>query len=174
MYHRYYVTPDVLIPRKSSECIVSAALEALSHQRTLHVRDIHPTCTILDLGTGSGCLLLSIIKQWNMDLLYDDIYGVGVDVSEAALEIANKNAHSLGLQSHSTWINHSYYELNSIMNHIYMSVKSSSHILYNTTNIYQDGFDVIVCNPPYSAIYEVRYLYIYVHLYVYIMILFLR
>lgn len=76
---RYFrVTPDVLDPRPDTETLVEAALAV-------------PFSRVLDLGTGSGCILIS--------LLADRVQarGVGVDVSQAALEVARGNAEALGV-----------------------------------------------------------------------------
>lgn len=77
----FIVTPDVLIPRADSEATLLAALEA------------GPTPDrILDCGTGSGCLLLSLLAERTNAL------GVGIDRSEAALAVAARNADALGLR----------------------------------------------------------------------------
>ena len=76
------VTPDVLIPRPDSETLIEAAVD--------HFRDRLPT-TILDLGTGSGALLLAALDQW------PDAMGLGIDASAAALAVAQGNADRLGM-----------------------------------------------------------------------------
>ncbi len=79
------VTRDVLIPRPETELIVETAL------------GLHPAASrplrILDLGTGSGCILLALLSE----RLH--ARGVGVDISEAALEVARDNARRLALAS---------------------------------------------------------------------------
>ncbi len=79
----FQVGPAVLIPRPESETVVEAALAELSER--------HAASSILDLGTGSGCLLLALLSE------LPHATGLGVDVSRAALEIAEANAHRLGL-----------------------------------------------------------------------------
>ena len=77
---RFRVAPGVLVPRPETELLVEAALEGTSE-----------TGRILDLGTGSGCVLLSFLRErpgWT---------GVGVDVSETALGVARENAGALGV-----------------------------------------------------------------------------
>ena len=76
------VTADVLVPRPDSETLIA---EALAHfaQR--------PPETILDLGTGSGALLLAALSEW------PGARGLGIDRSAAALAVARGNAEALGL-----------------------------------------------------------------------------
>ena len=74
------VTPDVLIPRPDSETLIEAALAVVAR----------PPVTILDLGTGSGALLLAALSEWPA------ARGVGVDASAAALAVAQGNADQLG------------------------------------------------------------------------------
>lgn len=74
------VTPDVLIPRPDSETLIEAAVV---HFGTT------PVHTVLDLGTGSGALLLAALSQW------PSTTGVGVDISTAALAVAGANARQL-------------------------------------------------------------------------------
>jgi|JI10StandDraft_1071094.scaffolds.fasta_scaffold19631_2 release factor glutamine methyltransferase len=75
------VTPDVLIPRPDSETLIEAALAAFG--------DAAPQ-SILDLGTGSGALLLAALDCWPA------AFGVGVDRFEAAARVARGNAMRLG------------------------------------------------------------------------------
>jgi release factor glutamine methyltransferase len=77
------VTPAVLIPRPDSETLIEAAVE--------HFRGRAGPKRILDLGTGSGALLLAALAEW------PDATGVGIDRSGAALAIAEINAARLGM-----------------------------------------------------------------------------
>ena len=78
----FSVSQDVLIPRPDSECLIEAVLGAVS--RTGEMR-------ILDLGTGSGCLLCALLSE------LPAATGLGVDQSSAAVRIAQDNADNLGL-----------------------------------------------------------------------------
>ena len=109
----FIVTPDVLIPRPDSEALIEAALERAPQANR-----------VLDLGTGSGCLLLTAILELEAS------YGVGIDASPGALEIARRNAMSLGLAPDRTGF--------------------SLHD-WNAPG-WSEGlgtFDLILCNPPY-------------------------
>lgn len=77
---RFKVTPDVLIPRQDTETLVEEAM-----------RSLHDGMHILDMCTGSGCILLSLLKYSN------DCVGVGCDLSEKALLVAEENARELGI-----------------------------------------------------------------------------
>jgi release factor glutamine methyltransferase len=79
---RLLVTPDVLIPRPDSETLIEAALDWF--------RGRAPS-TILDLGTGSGALLLAALSEW------PKAWGLGIDRSPAALAVASANAKETGL-----------------------------------------------------------------------------
>ncbi|MBU3695094.1 MAG: peptide chain release factor N(5)-glutamine methyltransferase [Rhodocyclaceae bacterium] len=79
--HRFAVTPDVLIPRPDTETLVDAALALLPDGKAARV---------LDLGTGSGCVAISIA------LARPRAEVVGVDASSAALRVAQSNAEALG------------------------------------------------------------------------------
>jgi release factor glutamine methyltransferase len=77
-----HVSPAVLVPRPETELVVETALEALSP--TVSAR-------VLDLGVGSGAILLAILFEC------ERVTGVGVDISDAALAVAQRNAEALGL-----------------------------------------------------------------------------
>lgn len=108
----FVVTPDVLIPRADSESVVEAALNAAPDVRR-----------ILDCGTGSGALLLTLIAE------LPEAKGVGIDASAGAVEVACKNAASLGL-----------------------SDRANIRLADWTTPGWTDDlgqFDLVIANPPY-------------------------
>lgn len=77
------VTPDVLTPRPDTETLMEAAVA--------HFRGTAGPRRVLDLGTGSGALLLAALDQWR------EATGLGVDISAAALAVARENAERCGL-----------------------------------------------------------------------------
>jgi release factor glutamine methyltransferase len=79
----FLVNPAVLIPRPDSETVVEAALK--------EIRDRSAPLRLLDLGTGSGCLLLALLSE------LPAATGLGIDASEAALALARANAVRLDL-----------------------------------------------------------------------------
>ena len=108
------VTPDVLIPRADSETLIEAAIEAFGAERTPK--------RILDLGTGSGALLLAALDHW------PDATGLGVDASPAALAVARENAQRCGMADR------------------------AQMRLGNWGADVDEQFDLILCNPPYIAL----------------------
>lgn len=107
----FTVTNAVLDPRPDTETLIEAVLE--------QAPDREKPLRILDLGTGSGCILLTLLSE------YPNASGVGVDISEAALSVAKKNARDLELDRRADFIQGSWGK-----------------------NI-EGPFDVIVSNPPY-------------------------
>ena len=79
---RFQVTEDVLIPRQDTETLVEEVM-----------RYLHDGMRILDMCTGSGCILLSLLHYSN------DCVGVGSDISQKALAVAKTNAESLGKEA---------------------------------------------------------------------------
>ncbi|WND01381.1 peptide chain release factor N(5)-glutamine methyltransferase [Temperatibacter marinus] len=109
----FHVNEDTLIPRADSETVVDHVLSELK-------KDTAPR--ILDLGTGSGCLLLSILSEIPM------AYGVGLDIHRGALEFARKNAVLLQLEQR-TFFQESDW--------------------FNALDETIEAFDCIISNPPY-------------------------
>jgi release factor glutamine methyltransferase len=87
----FQVTPAVLIPRPETEELVERGLRHLKQYSSSNP-------SVLDLATGSGCILISILKN------FPAARGMGVDVSAAALELARQNAVAHGLADRISWI----------------------------------------------------------------------
>ena len=109
------VTPNVLIPRSDSETLIEAA--------DGYFADRQPK-RILDLGTGSGALLLAALS------LFPDARGIGIDASEAALEVARGNAQALGFDDRADMQMLSWHDADWV-------------------DRLNGPFDLILCNPPY-------------------------
>lgn len=107
---RLAVGPGVLIPRPDSETLIEAAVA--------HFRGTGPA-RILDLGVGSGALLLASLAEW------PQATGLGIDASAAAAAIAQDNAHRLGLSERVT---------------IRLGDWGAG---------IDERFDLVLCNPPY-------------------------
>ena len=107
----FRVTPDVLDPRPGTEALVALALA-------------EPFATVLDLGTGSGCLLVTLLAEGPAAT------GIGTDVSEAALGVASANARALGVAARATVLRADWF------------------------GGVSGRFDLIVSNPPYIAAAE--------------------
>ena len=114
----FRVGPGVLVPRPETETLIEAVLEAFP-DRTAPVR-------LLDLGTGSGCLLLTLLT------LYPEAKGIGIDRSAEALGWAARNRRQLGLEQRALLV--------------------QGHWL----DAVHGPFDLVVANPPYIAVAEAR------------------
>lgn len=91
MGYPFYVDEHVLIPRQDTETLAEEALKVLK-----------PGMQVLDLCTGSGCILISLLK------MCEGLFGTGSDISEEALEVARKNA--CRLEVNATFIRSSLFE----------------------------------------------------------------
>jgi release factor glutamine methyltransferase len=112
----FKVTPDTLIPRPESELIIEAAI-GLYPDRGVG--------RILDLGTGTGCLLLSALTE------FPGAWGLGIDRSPAAAMVARQNAQSLGLGDR------------------------AAIMVGGWTEAIDGRFDLLLCNPPYIEASEI-------------------
>jgi release factor glutamine methyltransferase len=107
---RFALGPDTLDPRPDSETLIEAALALADRGRAL---------SVLDLGTGSGCLLLAFLSE------VPNARGLGIDVNQGAITIAEANARALGLAGRARFR------------------------LGDWGTDLTERFDLILCNPPY-------------------------
>ena len=114
---RFAVSPATLIPRPESETLIEAALKAFEGR-------LAPG-SILDLGTGTGCLLLAALSE------FPTAFGVGLDRSADAAALARSNAVSLGLADRAAFL------------------------CADWARPLAARFDLVLCNPPYIPTCEV-------------------
>jgi release factor glutamine methyltransferase len=114
---RFAVSRATLIPRPESETLIEAALTACVRRA--------PPRTVLDLGTGTGCLLLAALHEFPAS------FGIGVDRSPAAAALAAANANSLGLGDRAAFL------------------------CADWAAPLAARFDLILCNPPYIPTCEI-------------------
>ena len=117
MGHSFRVTPDVLIPRPDTEILVEEAIRLLAEKEAPR---------IVDIGTGSGAILLSVLKGT------EGSTGVAVDLSPAALAVAKSNGERLGLADRAEFR----------LGDLYAPVDGL--------------FDAILSNPPYIPVHDME------------------
>jgi release factor glutamine methyltransferase len=110
----FAISSATLDPRPDSETLIAAALERVSREgwRAAPLR-------ILDVGTGTGCLLLTLLCE------LPNAIGIGTDISEAALAVAGDNARRLGVAGRAQWLTR------------------------NALHDIDERFEILVSNPPY-------------------------
>ena len=114
MGYPFCVNEHVLIPRQDTEVLVEEAIQVM-----------RPKMKVLDMCTGSGCIVLSILKMCREKYYMTDLQGIGADVSEEALKVARENGRRLGVPV--TWI----------QSDLFAKIPE------------EEKYDVIVSNPPY-------------------------
>ena len=115
----FYITNDTLVPRPDTELIVENVLRLTKQKNKIN---------ILDIGVGSGCILLSILKERK------NFYGTGVDINKKCLNISKINAINLKVNSR-------------------LKLYKSDVDKFNLGK-----YDLIVSNPPYIKEYKIKYL----------------
>ena len=115
----FFVNKSVLIPRPDTELIIEQVLKIYSKDSKLQV---------LDIGTGSGCILLSILKE------RPNFYGTGIDISKKSINVSKLNAKQLNLTSRVKFFHSS------------------------VDNFKIGKYDIIVSNPPYIKLFNLKYL----------------
>ena len=119
MGYDFYVDERVLVPRQDTEVLAEEALHQLRNMRNPR---------ILDMCTGSGCLLLSLLME------LPDATGTGVDISAAALAVAERNRKNLELEKRAVLVQSDTF--------------SGDYFQKNSGNISLE-YDMLISNPPY-------------------------
>ena len=117
--YSFFVSDQTLIPRPDTEILIENVLKITKYKSNLN---------ILDIGTGSGCILLSILKDRS------DFYGTGIDISKDCINISRINATNLELSNRSKFF------------------KS------DIDNLLNGKYDLIISNPPYIKKLDLKYL----------------
>jgi len=115
----FEIREGVLIPRPDTEILIQEALKILKFKNQ---------SSILDIGVGSGCILLSILREKPFS------YGTGIDISNKSINLSNINAKKLG-----------------ILNRV-------KFVKTDVDNFYFGKYDLIISNPPYIKNNEIKYL----------------
>jgi release factor glutamine methyltransferase len=117
--HTFYIDCNVLIPRPDTEILVEETLKLFSKSSKLRM---------LDIGTGSGCILLSILKERR------NFLGIGIDISKNAIKVANFNA-----------------KLQQLSNRVKFYKSDVDKFLIGK-------YDIVLSNPPYIKKKDLKYL----------------
>ena len=117
--YEFHVSEETLIPRPDTEILIDYILKISRHKSKLK---------ILDIGIGSGCILLSILKEKK------DFYGTGIDISSKCIEISKINASKLDL------------------------INRVKFFKSNVDNFNYGKYDLIISNPPYIKKLDLKYL----------------
>jgi len=112
----FVVSKATLVPRPETELLIYKLVEFFKNKKV----------NILDIGTGSGCILLSILKELNLSR------GIGIDISRKAIEIAKINCKKLNL------------------------LNRSKFKVFDVNRFNEGKYDLIVSNPPYILSKEIR------------------
>lgn len=126
MEYEFYVDRNVLIPRQDTETLVE------------HARSILKTrigSRILDMCTGSGCILISLLAD------KEDSFGTGTDISPGALEIARRNAQSIGVADRAVFAESDLF---------------SGDVFQKKDGKEPEKYDMLISNPPYIPTEEIR------------------
>ncbi len=117
--YEFIVKKDILIPRPDTEIIIEQVLKLTKNKSKLRV---------LDIGIGSGCILLSILKEKK------NFYGVGLDISKKCINISKINAYNLN-----------------VINRLKLFNSCIDNFKYGK-------YDLIISNPPYINKFDLKYL----------------
>ena len=117
--YEFYINKNTLIPRPDTEIIIEESLRLTKHKNKINV---------LDIGVGSGCILLTILKERK------NFYGTGIDISKKSLDISKINAKNLNIESRVK-----FYKT-------------------DIDKFVKGKYDLVVSNPPYIKSCDLKYL----------------
>ena len=117
--YNFYVDKNVLIPRPDTEIIIEETLKLLNKDEKK---------SVLDIGTGSGCIIISLAKERLK------LYGSAIDISKKAIKVAKINAKIHQLKNRINFYNSS------------------------VDNFFKGKYDLIISNPPYISNFKIKYL----------------
>ena len=117
--YEFYINKNTLIPRPDTEIIIEESLRLTKHKDKIN---------ILDIGVGSGCILLTILKERK------NSYGTGIDISKKSLDICKINAKNLNIESRVK-----FYKT-------------------DIDKFVKGKYDLVVSNPPYIKSCDLKYL----------------
>jgi release factor glutamine methyltransferase len=117
--HEFYIEEGVLIPRPDTEVMIEQILKLSKNKSKLKV---------LEVGIGSGCILLSLLKEKK------DFYGIGIDISKKCIDISKINSKKLGLKNRVKFFK------------------------TDVDNFNYGKYDLIISNPPYIKKLDLKYL----------------
>ena len=117
--NNFYIDQNVLVPRPDTELIVEEVLKFSKKKFKLQ---------ILDIGTGSGCILLSLLKE------IPSFYGTGIDISKKSINVSKYNAKMLNLTNRVKFYNS------------------------DVDKFKIGKYDIVVSNPPYIELLKLKYL----------------
>jgi len=92
--HYFFVAPKILIPRPETEILLEKALEDLKNLESFLKKE-NKKINIIDVGTGTGCIIISLFKELEKFPFWNNLIFYGTDISKKALRIAQKNAKNL-------------------------------------------------------------------------------
>ena len=144
MGYEFYVDENVLVPRQDTEILTESALECMKTEKNPH---------ILDMCTGSGCILISLLKE------RADAYGTGVDLSKGALKVAVRNAQTLGVEERAEFIKSNLFS--EMQNTVHETDNTPKDTIKDVEHENNNGnhtrvYDMIISNPPYIPTAEIE------------------
>ena len=117
--HEFDVSEETLIPRPDTEILIDCVLDITKQKSKLN---------LLDIGIGTGCIILSILKEKK------DFYGTGIDISKKCIEVSKINASKLNVS------------------------RRVKFFKSNVDNFFYGKYDLVISNPPYIKKLDLKYL----------------